>query len=310
MYRVEEESEQHVSYRRFPNQLAPHFQARRAFPLRVVNFDKPSLELDGILFVSGHGLRNARSGRFDVVHFSGFDQLAPIVQFCSQEPDEIPGTCTFRVRPVCGLIGRHSFQNPDESRNFGIQALQIVLTEILHDGRPLLFDDTAIHCLPGRLGHLNRNGQALRVLQKVRIEPAVGLHRVPGIEPIVAGGNIRDSDCTSIPIMVPNFGTRRRAVRSHDLHHVLTGYETTWLGEAEVSAWEAASGGAPYMTIWVLMIIAMVIGLFIDKSAVLRAYRRGRGSRNLFLENFDDRLLDLSVSEMRQSLNIREAGRA
>ena len=108
-----------------------------------------------------------------------------------------------------------------------------------------------------------------------------------------------------IPLLIPNFSTRRRAVRLHDLHHVLTGYETTWLGEAEVSAWEAGSGGAPYLTVWMLMTFAMVIGVFIDKDAVCRAYRRGCGSRNLFFKDFDDRMLDISLREMRRTLGIR-----
>jgi hypothetical protein len=107
-----------------------------------------------------------------------------------------------------------------------------------------------------------------------------------------------------IPLLIPNFAARRRAVRLHDLHHVLTGYETTWLGEAEVSAWEAGSGGAPYLTVWMLMTFAMMIGVFIDRGAVCRAYRRGRGSHNLFFTDFDDRMLDTTLGEMRRALNI------
>jgi len=46
-----------------------------------------------------------------------------------------------------------------------------------------------------------------------------------------------------IPVLVfPNTAGRVRAVRLHDLHHVVTGYETTWTGEAEIGAWEIATG--------------------------------------------------------------------
>ena len=45
-----------------------------------------------------------------------------------------------------------------------------------------------------------------------------------------------------VPIWFPNTAARVRAVRLHDLHHVLTAYETTWTGEAELGAWEIASG--------------------------------------------------------------------
>ena len=34
----------------------------------------------------------------------------------------------------------------------------------------------------------------------------------------------------------PNTAGRVRAVRYHDLHHVVTGYATDWTGEAEIGA--------------------------------------------------------------------------
>ena len=34
----------------------------------------------------------------------------------------------------------------------------------------------------------------------------------------------------------PNFDARRKAVVKHDIHHLLTGYETTVAGESEISA--------------------------------------------------------------------------
>ena len=45
-----------------------------------------------------------------------------------------------------------------------------------------------------------------------------------------------------ITFKIPNSEGRRRAVRFHDLHHVLTGYQTDFRGEAEIGAWELASG--------------------------------------------------------------------
>src|SRR2546423_9776570 len=45
-----------------------------------------------------------------------------------------------------------------------------------------------------------------------------------------------------VPIWFPNTRGRRRAVRFHDLHHVLTGYPTDWRGEFEIAAWEIATG--------------------------------------------------------------------
>src|SRR3954469_22900277 len=48
------------------------------------------------------------------------------------------------------------------------------------------------------------------------------------------------------PFAFPNTDGRRRAVRFHDLHHVLTEYPTTWRGEFEIAAWEVASGVRRY----------------------------------------------------------------
>ena len=38
-----------------------------------------------------------------------------------------------------------------------------------------------------------------------------------------------------LPIFFPNTLSRARAVRWHDLHHVLTEYDTSLIGEADVS---------------------------------------------------------------------------
>ena len=43
-------------------------------------------------------------------------------------------------------------------------------------------------------------------------------------------------------IRFPNTQARLRAVKLHDLHHVLTEYDTSWSGEAEIGAWEIATG--------------------------------------------------------------------
>ena len=40
----------------------------------------------------------------------------------------------------------------------------------------------------------------------------------------------------------PNPKARQRLVYLHDVNHLLSGYDTSWVGEGEVSAWELASG--------------------------------------------------------------------
>ena len=46
----------------------------------------------------------------------------------------------------------------------------------------------------------------------------------------------------SITFPLPNPPSRQIAVRLHDLHHVVTGYGTDPVGEAEISAWELRRG--------------------------------------------------------------------
>jgi len=101
---------------------------------------------------------------------------------------------------------------------------------------------------------------------------------------------------------IPNTAGRVRAVRYHDLHHVVTGYDTTWTGEAEIGAWEVASGCRDLLAAWVLNLYAMQLGLWISPRAVWRAFVRGRHSRNLYAEPWSDALLDESVGGMRRRL--------
>src|SRR5262245_64069578 len=45
-----------------------------------------------------------------------------------------------------------------------------------------------------------------------------------------------------IPITFPSTANRKRALPLHDFHHILTGYGTNWVGEAEIGAWELRAG--------------------------------------------------------------------
>ncbi|HKA52158.1 MAG TPA: hypothetical protein VKJ47_00705 [Candidatus Binatia bacterium] len=107
-----------------------------------------------------------------------------------------------------------------------------------------------------------------------------------------------------VPLFIPNTSARARAVRFHDLHHVATGYDTTWTGEAEIGAWEVASGCAHHYAAWVLNLQALAVGLLINPGAVFRAFLRGRHSRNLYRKVFSDSLLAPTVGEMRRRLHL------
>jgi hypothetical protein len=102
----------------------------------------------------------------------------------------------------------------------------------------------------------------------------------------------------------PNTRARMRAVKLHDLHHILTEYDTTWSGEAEIGAWEVASGCGRHYAAWFLNLNAFALGLGIAPSAIYRAFLRGRRTRNLYTGQFEDSLLSKLVGSTRRELQL------
>jgi len=108
----------------------------------------------------------------------------------------------------------------------------------------------------------------------------------------------------------PNPESRKRAVPFHDLHHVLTGYGTTWMGEAEIGAWELRAGCNSFITYY-LNGGGVLIGLFLSPRRVWRAFRAAKGQRTLYLDSLPyERLLQMTVGQARQRLGIPPQGLA
>jgi hypothetical protein len=105
-----------------------------------------------------------------------------------------------------------------------------------------------------------------------------------------------------IPVGFPNSASRKRAIPLHDLHHVATGYATSWVGEAEIGAWEIGGGCTDHWAAWMLNAGAFGYGLVIAPRRTYRAFVRGRKSRTLYHTGWDDSLLALSVAELRKKL--------
>jgi hypothetical protein len=101
-----------------------------------------------------------------------------------------------------------------------------------------------------------------------------------------------------IPFPFPNTPQRIDAVKFHDLHHVLTGYDTDFPGELEISAWEIGAGCKRYAAAWVLNLGGMAAGLFTCPGRVFRAFVRGRRSSTLYGQTFEP-LLDRTVGDLR-----------
>ena len=102
----------------------------------------------------------------------------------------------------------------------------------------------------------------------------------------------------------PNTAARVRSVKLHDIHHIVTEYDTSWAGEAEIGAWELASGCGRHYPAWVLNLGAVTIGLLFWPRRVIAAFKRGRRSDNLYRSEFSEELLELTVGRLRRRLQL------
>lgn len=94
----------------------------------------------------------------------------------------------------------------------------------------------------------------------------------------------------------------------HDLHHVLTGYGTGLVGEAEISAFELRTGCRSPIVI-LLCIGSVAIGLLLAPRRVLRAWSRTRHAVSLYGSSAAlDELLDLELTDLRRKLRIPDGG--
>ena len=109
-----------------------------------------------------------------------------------------------------------------------------------------------------------------------------------------------------VPMPFPNTPARVKAVRYHDLHHVLTGYNTDIVGEFEISAWEIAAGCKGFVAAWQLNLGGMFGGLLIAPRRTLRAFLRGRHSRTLYGDDLDA-LLESRVAEVRARMGVNDS---
>ena len=101
-----------------------------------------------------------------------------------------------------------------------------------------------------------------------------------------------------IPMPFPNTQGRVKAVRFHDLHHVLTGYDTDIVGEFEISAWEIAAGCKGMFAAWWLNLGGMAGGLFRAPQRTFAAFVRGRRGKTAYGEALEE-VFDLTVAEAR-----------
>jgi hypothetical protein len=106
-------------------------------------------------------------------------------------------------------------------------------------------------------------------------------------------------------LFIPNFKARKKAVLKHDIHHLVTGYPSTFKGETEISAWEIGSGCKLYWAAWVLDLHGMMMGIPFNLKGVFNAFRRGRQTTNLYHDHWtDEQALDQTISTLQKNLRL------
>jgi hypothetical protein len=86
----------------------------------------------------------------------------------------------------------------------------------------------------------------------------------------------------------------------HDLHHVATGYDNSFLGESEISVFELRTGsGTPL--IFFLCVGSILMGLCMSPGRMWRAWKSARGARSLYGTKVPyESLLAMNVGKLRQ----------
>ena len=109
------------------------------------------------------------------------------------------------------------------------------------------------------------------------------------------------------PVYFPNTASRVEAAKLHDLHHIANEYATDWPGEAEIAAWEIASGCGRHGWAWILNLGAFMVGMVLFPKRLSRAFVRGRHCPNLYRDGFpESELPKKTVEWLRERLRLSD----
>lgn len=115
--------------------------------------------------------------------------------------------------------------------------------------------------------------------------------------------SVRIEFTKNFSLYIPNFEARRKAVIKHDIHHIVTGYPSTFKGETEISAWEIGSGCKRYWAAWVLDVSGVMTGMLFNLWGVIKAFARGRRTRNLYYDMTPtEKVLNMKVDDVKKIL--------
>jgi len=103
---------------------------------------------------------------------------------------------------------------------------------------------------------------------------------------------------------VPNVNARKKYLKFHDLHHIMSGYGIDRIGESEISAWELGSRSCRKPLISVMNLFALSTGFILSPAKVIAAFYRGCRSKNLYYlaDGISEAGIDaLNIDEMKAS---------
>ena len=111
-----------------------------------------------------------------------------------------------------------------------------------------------------------------------------------------------------LPIVLPNPPARKRALRCHDLNHVLGSYNALiGEGEIDIAGFEigARGGCRGFAVAWGINLFFFGLGVLIRPRSLYRAFSRARGARNAYaLPSADGEVLTRRLADLRQELQI------
>ena len=109
-------------------------------------------------------------------------------------------------------------------------------------------------------------------------------------------------------VYIPNWDERRKAVLRHDIHHLLTGYESVLLGEFEIAGWEIGSGCMNYWAAYLLNSGGLLAGMIVYPRPTFRAFVLGCRTSNLYQHNLsDEELRNSSIRDLKNLIGLRSS---
>lgn len=119
-------------------------------------------------------------------------------------------------------------------------------------------------------------------------------------------------------VTLPNPEARRKAIRVHDLIHIVTEFPTTTRGETQVGAYELGAGLGSYPAAWFFDCNSLALGLALQPLITMRAFANGKASAGSLYhllppengEGVFSMLYELSVGKVRKDFRVIKDSKA